>query len=162
MNNKSLIYRENVTYNDIEIVKRISESSGFFSTEEVDVAMELVQERLSKGTDSDYYFIFAEQDGNAVAYSCFGPIPFTVESYDLYFIAVDNNLRGMGIGKGLLNITEIAIAKQGGKRIYVETSNKEQYSSTRSFYLHCGYHQEVILKDFYAPGDDKVIYLKVI
>ena len=48
------------------------------------------------------------------------------------------------------------------RQVYIETSNREQYAPTRGFYLRCGYRQEALLKDFYAVGDDKVIYGKVL
>jgi len=44
--------------------------------------------------------------------------------------------------------------------VYIETSNRHHYAPTRGFYLRCGYTQEALLKDFYASGDDKVIYVK--
>ena len=46
----------------------------------------------------------------------------------------------------------------GGRRVYVETSGRAQYEPTRRFYEACGYAREAVLTDFYAPGDDKVIY----
>jgi ribosomal protein S18 acetylase RimI-like enzyme len=57
---------------------------------------------------------------------------------------------------------EDRIKEMGGKRIYVETSSREQYRPTRSFYSRCGYQKEATLKNFYSPGDDKVIYLRVL
>ena len=58
--------------------------------------------------------------------------------------------------------SEKEIIKLGGKRIYVETSGREQYVSTRKFYLACNYEEEAVLEDFYAPGDAKFLYLKVV
>jgi hypothetical protein len=57
---------------------------------------------------------------------------------------------------------ETAIRKLDGKRIYIETSSRDQYKTTRAFYEACGYRKEAVLRDFYSPGDDKVIYVKVI
>ena len=59
-------------------------------------------------------------------------------------------------------LTEARIQKMKGQRIYVETSSREPYAPTHRFYQSCGYHQEGILKDFYAPGDDKIIYMKAL
>jgi GNAT superfamily N-acetyltransferase len=70
--------------------------------------------------------------------------------------------RGQGIGKALLQRTETAITAQGGSRLYIETASRPQYESTRKFYLTCHYREEAILEDFYAPGDGKVIYVKVL
>ncbi len=157
---EKISFRENVNPADTGHVRTIVYSTGFFSTEEVDIAVELVTERLIKGLESGYYFLFAEQNKEVLGYSCFGPIPGTKASYDLYWIAVHNDCRGMGIGKKLIVESEQAIQRMGSQRIYVETSSREQYQPTRAFYLACGYTEEALLKDFYAPGDSKVIYVK--
>ena len=137
-------------------------ASGFFSREETAIAVELVEERLRRGEESGYFFLFAEQGGAVAGYTCFGPIPGSTHSYDLYWIAVDDRLRHRGIGKGLLSRTEALIRKQGGQRIYIETSARPQYAETVAFYLACGYRQEAFLADFYAPGDGKIILVKVL
>ncbi|MCB0746989.1 MAG: GNAT family N-acetyltransferase [Ignavibacteriae bacterium] len=157
-----IFFRESVKKEDIEIVREIVSSTGFFSEDEINIAAELVEERYLKGEASGYFFLFAEIDGETVGYSCFGPIPATKLSYDLYWIAVHQDYQNKGLGKILLQESEKAINKLGGKRIYVETSGKEQYISTRKFYLKCDYKEEAVLKDFYAPDDAKYLYLKIL
>jgi hypothetical protein len=44
--------------------------------------------------------------------------------------------------------------------VYVETSGRRDYAPTRAFYERAGYRPEARLADFYAPGDDKWIYVK--
>ena len=160
MNFKGISYRDKPIPSDVDSIRSIVRSSGFFSTEEVEMAVELVQENLSKGESSGYYFLFVEINERIVGYSCYGPIPCTKDSYDLYWIALLHGFRGRGIGRDLLQRAEEKIGKMGGRRIYVDTSSREQYEPTRSFYRACGYEQEAVLKDFYSPGDDKVIYVK--
>ena len=160
MNFKGISYRDKPIPSDVDSIRSIVRSSGFFSTEEVEMAVELVQENLSKGESSGYYFLFVEINERIVGYSCYGPIPCTKESYDLYWIAVLHEFRGRGIGRDLLQRTEEKIGEMGGRRIYVDTSSREQYEPTRSFYRAGGYEQEAVLKDFYSHGDDKVIYVK--
>jgi len=153
-------YRETVTPDDVQHVRDIVQSSGFFSEDEITIAAELVSERLEKGLESDYYFIFAEDNGRTIGYSCFGPIPATRFSYDLYWIAVHDDYRGKGVGRKILTASEEAIARLGGKRVYIETSGREQYQPTRSFYLSCAYTEEGHLEHFYAPDDAKYFYVK--
>ena len=50
----------------------------------------------------------------------------------------------------------------GGRRIYAETSGRPQYEPTRVFYERLGFTPETQLKDFYAPGEDKVFYVRVL
>jgi ribosomal protein S18 acetylase RimI-like enzyme len=159
---QTVVYRSEVRPSDMEAVGRIVFSSAFFSREEVDVARELVQERLGRGLASGYDFLFAEWRGEVVGYTCFGPIACTQSAYDLYWIAVQDEYRDRGLGTGLLTRTEEVIAESGGARIYIETSSRERYLSTRLFYLSCGYREEAVLKNYYAPSDDKVVYLKII
>lgn len=155
-------FREEVRPEDREQIRGIVASSGFFYPGEIDVAVELLDERLSKGTASGYYFVLADLAGRAVGYTCFGPIACTQSSYDLYWIAVHRDFRGKGLGGSLIEASERAIAAQGGRRIYVETSSRPQYEPTRAFYRHLGYAEQARLADFYAPGDDKVICVKVL
>jgi len=153
-------YRSEVRSSDPEFVREIVASSGFFSEAETEIAVELVEERLAKGVESGYYFLFAERDQKTIGYSCFGPIPATQSSYDLYWIAVHEDCRGGGIGRKLLAASEEAIREMGGRRVYAETSGRDQYRPTRAFYLACGYKEEAILEDFYAPGDAKHFFVK--
>ena len=157
-----LTFRDSISPRDEQHVREIVHSSGFFSEAEIDIAVELVTERLQKGVASGYHFIFTEVDQKTVGYTCFGPIPATKYSYDLYWIAVHNDYRGTGIGRQLLEASEKAIKKMGGQRIYIETSGREQYQPTRAFYLACGYREEAVLKDFYAPDDSKFFFLKIV
>lgn len=157
-----ITFREEPHASDLEAVHEIVISSGFFSQPEVEVAIELVGERLSKGVASGYFFLFADMDGRTIGYACFGPVACTVHSFDVYWIAVLDEMRGNGLGREILWRIEEKMNEMGGRRIYVETSSREEYDSTRSFYRRCGYTEEAVLKDFYSAGDHKVIYLKVL
>lgn len=146
-----------------ETIEQITASVGVFSADEVGIALELAQESVAKGPEkSGYHFALYEQDERILGYTCFGPIPCTKHSYDLYWIVVLHELRGQGLGKKLVGATEERIREMGGKKIYVETSSRAPYLSTRQFYERLGYTQEASFKDFYDDCDDKVVYVKTI
>jgi D-alanine-D-alanine ligase len=153
-------FRDTVCDADVQVVRDIVVSSGFFTPPEIDIAVELVEERLARGVASGYHFIFADADGHPIGYACYGPIGCTVGSFDLYWIAVRAAFRGHGLGRRLLREVERRVTRAGGRRLYVETSSRALYEPTRRFYERCGYHAEARLDDFYAPGDAKVIYVK--
>jgi D-alanine-D-alanine ligase len=152
--------RTTVMRGDADIVRDIAASTSLFRSDEIGIAVELVEERLRVGLASGYHFIFAEKGGIVLGYSCYGPIPLTLNSYDLYWIAVRKEVQGSGIGKMLLSCSEAAMVELGGKRIYIETSSRDLYLRTRRFYEICGYRAEATLREFYSPGDNKVIYVK--
>jgi ribosomal protein S18 acetylase RimI-like enzyme len=154
-------FRLQVNSTDRDAVRQIVTATKFFRSDEIEVAVELVDERLAKGEASGYEFIFAEYDTTLAGYACYGPIACTLGSYDLYWIVVDPKWQRRGIGKCLLDESERRIAAFGGRHIYIETSGRPQYAPTRDFYKRCGYEIAAVLPDFYEPSDDKVIWRKV-
>jgi len=157
--------REEPLHADLAAVRSIVESTDFFREDEVQIACELVEERLAKGLASGYRFLFADPidaPGQAIGYTCFGEIPCTLGSYDLYWVAVADRHRGQRIGQWLLAETEQRIRTLGGRRIYIETSGQDLYASTQGFYTRCGYALAATLEDFYAAGDPKLIYVKAL
>ena len=156
------VLRQEPRADDRVAIRDIVTSTGMFYDYEIDVAVELVDEWLKRGLASGYFFAFAEVDGRVAGYSCYGPIACTMHSYDLFWIAVHKDFQGQGLGRLLLEESERLIAATGGHRIYVETSSRDQYLPTRTFYEHCRYRLEATLEDFYGPSDAKVVYVKVV
>jgi len=155
-----LSFRAELRPTDAEAIRAIVAATGMFRPNEIDVAVELVDERLRKGAESGYHFVLAEDGGRVQGYVCFGPITVTLHSYDLYWIVVDPAQQGKGMGRALLQQAERQIRESGGRQIYIETSGQQQYSPTRGFYHRCGYQLVATIPDFYAPGDDKLIYVR--
>ncbi|MDA1076376.1 MAG: GNAT family N-acetyltransferase [Proteobacteria bacterium] len=146
---------------DRNAVERITASSGMFSGEELEVALEVFDDAMND-PGSGYYHMMAEVAGEVRGYACHGPIEMTQSSFDLFWIAVDNESRGHGLGRALLAAAEVEAASMGCRQLYVETAGKEEYLPTQRFYERCGYTQAAFLEDFYAPGDAKVIYVKLL
>lgn len=160
---KKITFRENIIEADKENIRSILDSSLiFFSKEEKNIALELAEERLTKGIQSGYDFLFAEYKNKVAGYICFGKIAGTESGFNIYWMAVRDDLRGQGIGKMILKKTEEIIFSTGGKKVYLQTSSKEQYAGTRKFYEKMGYNEEAFLRDYYSDGDSQVIYLKIL
>ncbi len=156
-----LSFRTALTRADRDRIGELVAGTGFFSPAEVAIAVELCDAALAKGaTESGYHFLLADEGTRLVGYSCFGPIPATAASWDLYWIAVDRSCQSKGYGRVLLAESERAIAALGGRNVYVETSGRTQYTPTRRFYETNAYDTLARYLDFYADGDDKVVYVK--
>jgi ribosomal protein S18 acetylase RimI-like enzyme len=152
--------RTDPTPQDLDAIRRITVATGYFRDDETEVAVELADERLKRGEASGYHFVFADTESACAGYACYGPIGCTVSSFDLYWIAVHPELQGAGVGTILIREVERRVAAMGGTRVYVETSSRPSYESTRRFYVRRGYESQAVLEDFYAPGDGKVIFVK--
>jgi D-alanine-D-alanine ligase len=147
---------------DREHIRELVAATGHFSPAEFDIAVELVEERLAKGPASGYEFVFLDDGDALIAYACYGEIPCTVGSYDLYWIAVDPARQGQGLGRLVMREVERLVHERGGRRLYADTSGSAQYAATRSFYERFGFTEEARLRDFYAVGDDKVVFGKAV
>jgi ribosomal protein S18 acetylase RimI-like enzyme len=93
-------------------------------------------------------------------YACFGATPLTQGTFDLYWIAVDPVLHGAGVGRALMRAVEDAVRGEGGRLLLIETASKPSYAKTRAFYIAWRCEEVARIKDFYAVGDDKVIYAR--
>ena len=146
---------------DGDDIRRITSTSGFFSEGEIATVDELWDEYILHGTQaSGYYFLVYKDEETVLGFACYGPHPLTESSYDLYWIVTDKHAKGRGVGKALMAEVEKEVVSLGGSLLLAETSGKELYKPTRGFYKRRGYLKEAVIKDFYAPGDDLVMYTK--
>lgn len=159
---QEVFIRRGLTPADRAPLEELIRATGFFNPEEIEIALELVDDRLTQGEASHYRFLVGEVDGRVAGYACWGAILGTQASADLYWIVVHPQEQGKKVGAALLQAAEDWMAAEGRTRVYVETSTRAQYVPTRRFYLACGYDLTAELADFYAPGDGKAIFLKVL
>ncbi len=158
--------RPEVRPSDVAAVEALVAGTGRFRPAEVAIAAELVAECLARGPDaSGYHFLLADDEADRArlrGYACFGPIAGTLHSFDLYWIGVEHGSQGRGLGRRLLAAVEAAVLAADGRRLYADTSGTDAYVSTRAFYAACDFVAAAELPDFYAPGDGKVVFCKVL
>jgi ribosomal protein S18 acetylase RimI-like enzyme len=126
-----------------------------FTEPEVGVALELFD-----AIDDDYEFVGAFADDRLVGFACFGPTPSTDRTYDLYWIAVHPESQRSGAGAALVAEVELRLAQRDARLLVIETSSRPDYEPTRRFYDRHGYREAARIRDFYAPGDDRVVLAK--
>jgi len=139
-------------------LEQLTRDTGLFREEEVGTAVELLDENLAG--DEDYRFVGAFDGDQLLGYACWGPTPGTSGTYDLYWIVVDREHQGEGIGTQLLREVESRLRAPGSQLLVVETSSRADYAATRKFYEARGYTRAARVPGYYAPGDDLVIYTK--
>ena len=147
---------------DSAAVREILIACGVFSDEEVRVAIELLEQGVAEGLAGNYPLFTAELDGVLRGYVCIGRVPFTRGTWHLYWIAVHPAVQALGIGRALQAHAEDFIRSLGGERLALETSSRTDYERTRRFYLRAGYAQVGCIRDFYTPGDDCLMFCKVL
>ena len=145
-------------------VRSLLEKTDAFTDAEIAVALELFAEAYPPdggAASDDYEFVAAENElGSFLGFACWGPTPGTDRTYDLYWIAVDPGAQGAGCGTLLLAEVERRLADRRGRMLVVETSSRPEYEGARGFYARRGYKEAARVREFYAPGDDRIILTK--
>lgn len=131
-----------------------------FKPSEVIVAGEVLDSYLDDPAGSGYQVLVAEAGAVVVGYICYGLAPLTEGTWDIYWLAVAPRQQRQGIGRRLLAAAEDKIKEAQGRLILIETSSLPGYERTRRFYQSQGYAVVGQIADFYAPGDDEVIFQK--
>lgn len=140
-------------------IEEITRAVALFREDEIPVALEVFDEAAREGGSQSYIALGADVDGQLIGWICWGPTPCTLGTYDLYWMAVEPGLQGTGIGSALLAEMECRLSGQA-RLIIVETAGRPDYAATRAFYLARGYRAVATVPDFYAPGDDQVVFVK--
>jgi len=158
---KTEFYVRGTVSADRPAIISIIEKSENLTDEEKACAMELLERYLEEVDKDGYIFLTAASADDApVGYVCYGLASLSMGAYDIYWILVDPGFHGKGAGSSLLGRAEALIKERGGRIMLAETSGLPSYGKTRSFYLKCGLHEEARIRDFFKPGDDKIIYMK--
>jgi GNAT superfamily N-acetyltransferase len=157
------ILEKGIKSEDREGIEGILRSTDFFYSFEIETALELADETISKGSEeSGYHWMKVSDDDGLVAFANYGKNAFSTHSWDLYWIAVHQSSRNKKLGSVLLKAIEDDVKSSGGKILWIETSGRPLYASTEGFYLRNGYELQASLKEFYGPGDPKQIYAKIL
>ncbi len=159
-----IAFTSQLTVKDVRSLSEMTSGTGFFSEEEVSIVKELIWAAITDGEESGYLFIMAlPKDGDRsrpLGFACYGPAPCTRDSWRLYWIVVDGKMQGQGHGKKIICEVERRVRARGGRKIFLETSSRQQYSSTWRFYESSGYSLETRFKDYYAQGEDCLVFAK--
>lgn len=145
---------------DLDQILSLAKRTGVFTGDEIAVIKELVETELGKGSQDDYHSLVAHENSQVVGFACYGPTPMTEGTYDLYWIFVDPKRQHTGLAEALLGEAEKAILTSKGRMLVAETSSTRRYLPARRFYEKHGFRRAGRVKDFYRPGDSRLVYVK--
>ncbi len=146
---------------DKDAIRTILHEAQMFREDEIDVAIEVIDEYLDDPDESDYWsYVAVDEKVRVAGFTIVGPNPITIGTYDLYWIAVDQSQQRKGVGRELITYAENRVIENKGRLIIAETSSKPTYLRTRNFYKQQGYSELAQIRDYYDIGDDLIIFGK--
>lgn len=143
---------------DVPRLVEILEQCGVFRPDEVAVGEEVLRDAVKQGPGGDYRVTVAVLDGRQVGWACHGLVPLTDATYDLYWIAVDPLVQGIGLGRQIVEHVAGELRKTGARWLLAETSATANYEPTRQFYLRTGFAELSNIPDFYRKDDGRLIF----
>jgi ribosomal protein S18 acetylase RimI-like enzyme len=139
----------------------ILRKTGAFTSQEIDVALELMDIALKDPHQRDYQFhCLVDDRDEPIGYICYGPVPMTQGTFDLYWIAVDPEYQKQGVGAKLMSVMEEKVRRGGGRMILADTSSIPLYEGTHRFYRKTGFREVARVPDYYDRGNDRITFCK--
>ena len=140
----------------------LTAATGFFKPLEVATLEEVLADyHLMTRAAGDRCFVL-EEDGLRMGFVYHAAEPMTENTWALWWIVVRRETQGKGVGARLLKFVEADARDHGARVLFIETSGLPIYESTARFYRKHGYDQEARLRDYYAAGDDLLVFRKLL
>ena len=136
----------------IEVEMFPAEASGFLE--------EMFSTHFASGDSEGHVCLTDAEDGEPCVMAYARPVEATDGTWNLLMIAVAPGKQGRGRGRALMESVEATLTKRGERLLLVETSGLESYAKTRRFYAGCGYTETARVPDYYAAGEDMVLFRK--
>jgi ribosomal protein S18 acetylase RimI-like enzyme len=141
----------------LSILKR----TGAFTSQEIDVALELIDIALKDPHQKDYrIYCMVDDRDQPIGYVCYGPAPMTRGTFDLYWIAVDPGVQKHRVGEKLMGFVEEKVREDGGRLILADTSSIPAYEDAHRFYRRTGFKEVARVPDYYDRGNDRITFCK--
>lgn len=138
----------------------LARGTGVFKPLEIDALEEVLNDYHATNHAHGHRSVTYENDGGVIGFAYFAPAAMTDHTWYLYWIAVDQRTQARGVGGQLLRFAEDDIRQRHGRILLIETSSLAHYELTRKFYLKHQYEQLAVIADYYADGDDMVVFRK--
>ena len=145
---------------DTPALVEIAAGTGVFKPEEVETLRDVLDDYHDGAREQGHRAVTFTTGDEVTGFAYFAPMEMTDRTWYLWWIAVRKTTQARGVGARLLRHVEDEARSGGCRLLLIETSSLPHYEPTRRFYLKHGYETATVLRDFYADGDDLVVFGK--
>jgi ribosomal protein S18 acetylase RimI-like enzyme len=141
---------------DIPALKRVLDSTDLFPSE---MLPDMVAGFLAND-DSEDVWLTCENEQQVIGFCYAVPEALTEGTWNMLAIAVLPTEQGKGAGGAIVAALESHLSASRNRVLIAETSGTDDFARTRNFYRKNGYTEEARIRDFWAMGDDKIVFWK--
>ena len=128
---------------------------------------EMIAPFLADGSD-DLWLVVGEEDASAedggesgaLGLAFCEPERMTDGTFNLLALGVRADRQGEGLASAMIDDLESRLRSNGGRVLIVETSGLPEYETVRGLYERRGFTRQATIPEFYAAGEDKVVFWK--
>jgi GNAT superfamily N-acetyltransferase len=150
-----------ITNEDRRAVGVVAIASGLFPEEAIGFLDKMMADYF-EGNQADGHVCVLDMEDEPLGVAYYEPALATDRTWYLTMIGVRREYQGHGRGAALLKYVEDDLRANGQRMLLVETSGLQEFELTRKFYAKCGYEEEARVRDYFAVGDDMVLFRKVL
>jgi ribosomal protein S18 acetylase RimI-like enzyme len=143
---------------DTEAIMRMVADSGQFDDEGQGYVRETLENHLAG--DSDEIWLTAD-DGESIGVAYCAPEPVASGAWNLQMLWTRADRNRAGHGGSLVKHLEAELRNRNARLLIVETSGLPDFAAARAFYVKCGFIHEATIRNFFAVGDDKLVFTKL-
>ncbi len=155
---------------DIKMKIRNIEETDISDLQHVAIATDLfppnmlpdLVEPVLKEPNGPHHFLTALEGSRPVGLCYAVPEALTDRTWNMLALAVHPQFQRRGFGRSLVRGMEQALASRGIRLLIVDTSGSQDFTGTREFNKDLGYANEARIRNFWAEGDDKIIFTKAL
>ncbi|APX13810.1 GNAT family N-acetyltransferase [Tateyamaria omphalii] len=143
-------------HSDIAPLQVVLNDTGLFPSE---MLPDMVQGFLSHDESVDIW-LTCEAAGRPVGFCYAVPEPLADGTWNMLAIAVLPTEQGGGCGAAITKRLEATLRERGQRILIADTSGTDAFAQTRAFHCNNGYTEAARIRDFWAAGDDKIVFWK--
>ncbi|WP_187430540.1 GNAT family N-acetyltransferase [Roseobacter fucihabitans] len=141
---------------DITALQQVLEGTDLFPAQ---MLPEMLSGFLLQDESRDIW-LTCEASSRPVGFCYAVPEQLADGAWNMLAIAVLPSKQGGGCGGAMARHLEGMLAARGQRILIADTSGVEVFAQARAFYRKNGYVEEARIRDFWAAGDDKIVFWK--
>lgn len=144
---------------DIPALEQIIRAVGLFTPEEATGFAGTLSSHFEGDDLTASHLWLIAGEGNGAAYLAPEPSPGV---WYLLFLGVRPEARRRGIARALVAAVERRLRPQGARMLLIDTSTTPAMTAARELYAQLGYEPIAQISDYWAPGDGKLTFRRIL
>jgi ribosomal protein S18 acetylase RimI-like enzyme len=147
------------SWDDRDAIRDILLTSGIFEQSDAECVDEMFVETWRTPRPDSYRWLrCTDAAQRVIGFACYGTESLTQDTWDLFWICVRPEARGLGAGRLLIDEAVQRAQRDGGRLMVIYTSSTDAYTAARRLYVAAGFAQNATIPDYYKDGDSLHIY----